>query len=59
MHSLTMQKTPKEFKKLVGDADTRYLLIEGRAMDKWTQRTHDVNITSPQRRCNVMTLHRR
>ena len=24
-----------------------------------TQRAHDVNITSPQRRCNVMTLHRR
>ena len=24
-----------------------------------SQRTHDVNITSPQRRCNVMTLHRR
>ena len=23
------------------------------------QRAHDVNITSPQRRCNVMTLHRR
>ena len=52
-----MQKTPKEFKKLVGDADTRYVLIEGRAMDEWTQRTHDVNITSPQRRRNVMTLH--
>ena len=24
-----------------------------------SQRAHDVNITSPQRRCNVMTLHRR
>ena len=24
-----------------------------------TQRAHDVNTTSPQRRCNVMTLHRR
>ena len=24
-----------------------------------TQRAHDVNITSPQRRCNVMTLRRR
>ena len=24
-----------------------------------TQRANDVNITSPQRRCNVMTLHRR
>ena len=24
-----------------------------------TQRAHDVNITPPQRRCNVMTLHRR
>ena len=23
------------------------------------QRAHDVNTTSPQRRCNVMTLHRR
>ena len=23
-----------------------------------TQRAHDVNITSPQRRCNVMALHR-
>ena len=24
-----------------------------------SQRAHDVNTTSPQRRCNVMTLHRR
>ena len=24
-----------------------------------TQRAHDVNTTSPQRRCNVLTLHRR
>ena len=24
-----------------------------------TQWAHDVNITPPQRRCNVMTLHRR
>ena len=24
-----------------------------------TQQAHDVNTTSPQRRCNVMTLHRR
>ena len=24
-----------------------------------TRQAHDVNITSPQRRCNVMTLHRR
>ena len=24
-----------------------------------SQRAHDVNITSPERRCNVMTLHRR
>ena len=24
-----------------------------------SQQAHDVNITSPQRRCNVMTLHRR
>ena len=25
----------------------------------YSQRAHDVNITSPQRRCNVMSLHRR
>ena len=24
-----------------------------------SQQAHDVNTTSPQRRCNVMTLHRR
>ena len=24
-----------------------------------SRQAHDVNITSPQRRCNVMTLHRR
>ena len=28
-------------------------------MTKSTQRAHEVNITSPQRQCNVMTLHRR
>ena len=27
--------------------------------EETTQRAHDVNITSPQCRCNVMTLHRR
>ena len=29
------------------------------SVSQWTQQAHDVNITSPQRRCNVMTLHRR
>ena len=35
-----------------------YIRIQWVRNDR-TQRAHDVNITSPQRRCNVMTLHRR
>ena len=34
-------------------------LVEEKYKVKSTQQTHDVYTTSPQRRCNVMTLHRR
>ena len=37
----------------VGDNTVSIIYID------YSQRAHDVNITSPQRRSNVMTLHRR
>ena len=37
----------------------RFSLTLGLVLLLGTRQAHDVNTTSPQRRCNVMTLHRR
>ena len=50
-------------KKLFGEFESYdinpKLIIQVPYKDEHSQQTHDVYTTSPQRRCNVMTLHRR
>ena len=44
---------------LVGKSAISVTMIFTDKNDVKSQRAHDVNTTSPQRRCNVMTLHQR
>ena len=51
----------KYFRESLGlrDNESDYIIIHLFLNENVSQRAHDVNTTSPQRRCNVMTLHQR